>query len=69
MGRVARMLPGQNIDLLPLTVAHAPTPLGTPLPHQDPFDEPLLVQAQAEGLKRLTRDAKPIGHPLAERAI
>jgi hypothetical protein len=39
------------------------------LPHADPFDELLLVQAQLEGLKLLTRDAKLLGHPLGIRIL
>ena len=64
-----RILSGQQIDFLDLTPAHAVTPLNHPIPHGDPFDELLLVQAQIEGMKLLTRDAKLVGHPLAERAI
>ena len=48
-----------------MTPAHAARPLETPLPHRDPFDELLLVQAQEEGLKLLTRDRLLTGHPLA----
>ena len=49
--------------LLPLTAAHAGATLAPPLPHKDPFDELLLVQAQEEGMRLLTRDAKLLGHP------
>ncbi len=52
-------------DLLPLTAGHAAAELAQPLGHKDPFDELLLVQAQHEGMRLLTRDAKLIGHPLA----
>ena len=54
-----------SVPVLALTPAHAAQPLETPLPHRDPFDELLLVQAQEEGLKLLTRDRLLIGHPLA----
>ncbi len=50
-------------SLLPLTAAHAAASLAPPLPHKDPFDELLLVQAQEEGMRLLTRDAKLLGHP------
>ena len=50
---------------LPLTAQHAGTELVPPLNHKDPFDELLLVQAQAEGLRLLTRDTKLAGHPFA----
>jgi PIN domain nuclease of toxin-antitoxin system len=63
-----RILAGQNIDFLPLSAVHAATPLAEPISHGDPFDELLLVQAQVEGLKLLTRDRRLLGHPLAARA-
>ena len=52
-------------DLLPLTAGHAAAELAQPLGHKDPFDELLLVQAQEEGMRLLTRDAKLVGHPFA----
>ncbi len=53
------------IPVLAMTPAHAARSLETPLPHRDPFDELLLVQAQEEGLKLLTQDRLLTGHPLA----
>ena len=53
------------IPVLAMTPAHAARSLEVPLPHRDPFDELLLVQAQEEGLKLLTQDRLLIGHPLA----
>jgi len=52
-------------DLLPLTASHAAACLAQPLAHKDPFDELLLVQAQEDGMRLLTRDAKLIAHPFA----
>jgi len=52
-------------ELLPLTARHAAAGLAQPLAHKDPFDELLFVQAQEEGMRLLTRDAKLIGHPFA----
>lgn len=54
---------------LPLTPLHAAIDLDIPLGHHDPFDDLLLVQAQAEGLKLLSRDRRLVGHPLVVRAI
>lgn len=54
-----------NVVLLPLTPRHAAERLRTPITHRDPFDELLLVQAQAEGLRLLTTDELLTGHPLA----
>ena len=66
--QVMRILAAQNIDFLPLNSTHASTPLDEPISHRDPFDEILLVQAQVEGLRLITRDARLLGHPLAMRA-
>jgi len=52
-------------ELLPLTARHAAAQLAQPLAHMDPFDELLLVQAQEEGMRLLTRDAKLAAHPFA----
>lgn len=52
-------------EILPLMAHHAAAALTVPVPHKDPFDELLLVQAQEEGMRLLTRDAKLAGHPLA----
>ncbi len=54
-------------EFLPLTLRHAAAGLMDPLGHKDPFDELLLVQAQEEGLRLLTRDERLVGHPLAVR--
>ena len=54
-----------EVVLLPLTPRHAAGRLNTPIPHRDPFDELLLVQAQEEGLRLLTVDQRLQGHPLA----
>lgn len=58
------LLSGQAIRFLDLTPTHAASVLLHPVPHRDPFDELLLVQAQAEGLQLLTRDRLLISHPL-----
>jgi PIN domain nuclease of toxin-antitoxin system len=52
-----------NWEPLPLTARHAAASLVQTLGHKDPFDELLLVQAQEEGMRLLTRDAKLVGHP------
>ncbi len=65
---VLRVLEGQKITFLPMTMAHAASPLEKPINHKDPFDEMLLVQAQQEGLRLLTRDRLLAGHPIAVTA-
>lgn len=58
-------LEDQEVTFLPMTMFHAARALDTPLHHNDPFDELLLVQAQEEGLKLLTTDRQLVTHPLA----
>ena len=58
-------LEGQAVSFLPISMRHAARTLNTPVDHNDPFDELLLVQAQEEGLLLLTRDRHLTGHPLA----
>jgi len=64
-GEVVAALEEQDVTFLPMTMGHAARHLETPIPHRDPFDEMLLVQAQEEGLKLLTSDRQMAGHPLA----
>jgi PIN domain nuclease of toxin-antitoxin system len=54
-----------RFQLVPLRVEQ-PTcpPLDPPLTHGDPFDEMLLIQAEAEGAVLLSRDRKLAGHRL-----
>ena len=54
-----------NWLFLPLTAQHAVAVLRQILGYTDPFDEVLLAQAQGEGMRLLTRDAKLAGHPSA----
>jgi PIN domain nuclease of toxin-antitoxin system len=53
-----------DLDFLPLTPDHSAATLETPLGHRDPFDDLLLVQAQVEGMKLVSRDALLEFHPL-----
>ena len=64
-GEVVAVLEEQDVTFLPMTIGHAARRLETPIPHRDPFDEMLLVQAQEEGLKLLTADRQMADHPLA----
>lgn len=67
-GTLLRFVEAMGWILLPLTARHAAIDLASPLPHRDPFDELLLVQAQVEGLHLLTRDKAFQGQPLARFA-
>lgn len=62
---VVAALEDQDLTFLPMTMRHAAGELDIPLDHTDPFDELLLVQAQAEGLRLLTMDRRLPDHPLA----
>ena len=62
---VVSMVESQHLTILPITMEHAARELESPVPHKDPFDELLLVQAQEEGLRLLTADRQLIEHPLA----
>ena len=62
---VIAVLEEHNVVFLGLNINHAARELKTPIPHKDPFDELLLVQAQEEGLRLLTMDRLLVDHPLA----
>jgi PIN domain nuclease of toxin-antitoxin system len=62
---VLAALEDQDFVYLPPALSHAARPLQIPIPHKEPFDELLLVQAQEEGLRLLTTDGKLVDHPLA----
>ena len=64
-GMVVAFAAAVGWEFLPLTVRHAAAELSHPLDHRDPFDELLLVQAQEENMRLLTRDTKLVGHPFA----
>jgi PIN domain nuclease of toxin-antitoxin system len=61
---VISALQRQDVTFLPMTTIHAAKSLEVPIPHRDPFDELLLVQAQEEGLKLATLDRLLVAHPL-----
>lgn len=63
--KVVALLDDLGIPIVTITGEHAKQPLATSLPHKDPFDELLLVQAQVEGFKLLTVDHQLVDHPLA----
>ena len=64
-GAVVAFAAAMDWEFMPLTAYHAAADLIQKLAHKDPFDELLLVQAQEEGMRLLTRDAKLVDHPLA----
>lgn len=61
---VVRLLVEHGLSFLPMTPGHAACPLEVPITHKDPFDELLLVQAQQENLRFLTKDRLMSEHPL-----
>lgn len=46
-----------DIDLLPIAIAHVVEQAALPFHHRDPFDRMLIAQARVEGLTLLSRDA------------
>lgn len=60
-----RVAGDSGLKLISLDVDDVVIPLTRPIPHGDPFDEMLLVQAGRIGAKLLTRDDKLRDHPLA----
>ncbi|MDE2976326.1 MAG: type II toxin-antitoxin system VapC family toxin [Acidobacteriota bacterium] len=65
---VLAILQGQDVTFLSVEPHHVARELETPIPHRDPFDQLLLVQAQEEGLRLLTADRQLAAHPLAVTA-
>jgi len=59
-----RTMEEAGFPVLHVTPRHATATLIQPLPHRDPFDDMLVVQAQVEGLHMLSRDRQLVGHPL-----
>ena len=55
-------------DILPLTADHVTASSREPIMHRDPFHELLLIQAQQEGMRLLTRDAALVRHPISATA-
>jgi PIN domain nuclease of toxin-antitoxin system len=53
---LARELPANNFDLLPISLAHAAVE-SLPPHHKDPFDRLLIVQSQQEGISLVSVDA------------
>ena len=50
------VLEKDNIQVLPIKLAHALAVADLPVHHQDPFDRMQIVQARIEGLVLVTRD-------------
>ena len=55
---LAAVLEEKGFTHLPLTFEQAESTAGLPNHHRDPFDRMLIIQAQAEGLVLVTRDAR-----------
>lgn len=54
-----------NVEIAPLDPDLAVAVLRNPLPHKDPFDQLLVLQAQELGIKIFTRDNDILTHPLS----
>ena len=55
---LAAVVEGKQYRHMPLTFEHAERAAKLPPHHRDPIDRMLVVQAQAEGLTPVTRDAR-----------
>ena len=62
---VLAVLEDIGVPILTLQAAPVCALLDPPLHHADPFDRMLLLQAEAEGARLLTRDRNLTGHRLA----
>lgn len=51
-----REIPRNNLELLPITLAHATTVEGLPMHHKDPFDRLLIAQAIVESTPVVSSD-------------
>ena len=51
-----------NLEVLPVLAEHAALAAELPPHHRDPFDRLLVAQAQADGLRLLTRDKTVIAY-------
>ena len=51
-----REIPRNNLELLPITLAHATTVETLPVHHKDPFDRLLIAQAMTEGIPVVSAD-------------
>lgn len=57
-----RVLGQRGVATISVTVEHGEIAAALPLIHRDPFDHMLVAQAQAEGLRLLTRDKQLRGY-------
>jgi PIN domain nuclease of toxin-antitoxin system len=55
---LARVVPDEGFQPLPITFEHAERAAQLPEHHRDPFDRMLVAQAQLEGLTIVTRDSQ-----------
>lgn len=53
-----------NIEILPVRLAHALAIKTLPLIHKDPFDRLLIAQAKVEAIPIVSRDAKFSAYPI-----
>ena len=54
---LAREIPGNSLELLPISLAHASAVEILPPHHRDPFDRLLIAQALAEGVPIVSSDS------------
>ena len=54
-----------NIEILPVNLAHALARATLPIAHKDPFDRLLIYQAKVEGMTFISRDPEFAAYPIA----
>lgn len=54
-----------NIEILPVNLAHALALATLPIAHKDPFDRLLISQARVEGMPFISRDPEFAAYPIA----
>jgi PIN domain nuclease of toxin-antitoxin system len=64
-GAVLSVLRDIGVTVLPLTGDDAAAEADPPVAHRDPFDKVILIHAQQQDLKLLTRDSELLQHPVA----
>jgi PIN domain nuclease of toxin-antitoxin system len=55
---IRRTLEQRDVGTILVTLDHGEAEAALPVLHRDPFDHMLVVQAQVEGMRLLTRDAR-----------
>jgi PIN domain nuclease of toxin-antitoxin system len=61
---IAEQQQTNNLEILPVTLAHVLAIETLPLIHKDPFDRLLIAQAQVEAMPFISRDSQLAAYPI-----